>query len=63
MIAVGAAFKFYSGLDEKRAPAWMVRSHMEFIYRIAQEPRKQLRRCSNIVSSLPRLLITELKNK
>lgn len=63
MIAVGAAFKFYSGLDEKRAPAWMVRSHMEFIYRIVQEPRKQLRRCSNIVSSLPRLLITELKNK
>lgn len=63
MIAVGAAFKFYSGLAEKRAPDWMVRSHMEFIYRIAQEPRKQLRRCSHIVSSLPRLLISELKNR
>lgn len=61
MIAVGAAFKFYSGLGEKRAPEWMIRSHTEFIYRISQEPRKQLRRCSNILFSLPRLLLTEIR--
>lgn len=63
MIAVGAAFKFFSGLDEKRAPRWMVRAHMEFLYRISQEPRKQLRRCSNIVTSLPRLLFAEYRRK
>lgn len=63
MIAVGAAFKFYSGLDERRAPAWIVRAHMEFLFRIAQEPRKQIRRCTGIITSLPRLLMTELKNK
>ena len=40
MIAVGAAFKFYSGIDEKRAPEWMVKHHMEFIYRIYQDPKK-----------------------
>lgn len=63
MIAVGAAFKFYSGLDERRAPEWMVRSHLEFLFRISQEPRKQLKRCSSIMSTLPRLLIKEIQSK
>lgn len=63
MIAVGAAFKFYSGLSEKRAPKWMVRSHMEFVYRISQEPRKQIRRCAHIITSLPSLLISEYRRK
>lgn len=61
MIAVGAAFKFYSGLDEKRAPEWMVRHHMEFIYRIMSDPRKQLKRCGHIISSLPQLLWREYR--
>lgn len=39
MIAVGAAFKFYSGTDEKRAPKWMLKSHMEFVYRIFCDPK------------------------
>lgn len=59
MIAVGAAFKFYSGIEARRAPTWMVRMHMEFIYRIICEPRKQLRRCWGIINSLPRLLFKE----
>lgn len=63
MISVGAAFKFYSGLDEKRAPEWMVRNHLEFLHRIWQEPKKQIRRCMGIVSSLPRLIFTEIKRK
>lgn len=63
MIAVGAAFKFYSGLSEKRAPEWMIKHHIEFLHRIAQEPRKQLRRCGRIVASLPPILISELRKK
>jgi N-acetylglucosaminyldiphosphoundecaprenol N-acetyl-beta-D-mannosaminyltransferase len=59
MIAVGAAFKFFSGVDAKRAPAWMVNTHTEFIYRIFLEPRKQLKRCFGIVVSLPVLLWQE----
>ena len=59
MIAVGAAFKFYSGVNVSRAPQWMVRHHLEFVHRIFSEPRKQLRRCWGIVSSLPRLLVQE----
>lgn len=63
MIAVGAAFKFYSGLDEKRAPQWMVKHHLEFVYRIFSDPQKQLRRCAWIVITLPKLLFGEWKRK
>ncbi|MCM1406770.1 MAG: WecB/TagA/CpsF family glycosyltransferase [[Clostridium] fimetarium] len=59
MIAVGAAFKFYSGVETSRAPRWMVRHHLEFVHRIAKEPRKQLRRCARIIVSLPTLLYSE----
>lgn len=63
MIAVGAAFKFYSGLDVKRAPDWMVNNHLEFIYRIFSEPKKQLKRCGWILATLPGLLFSEWKRK
>lgn len=63
MIAVGAAFKFFSGVEAKRAPEWMVKLHLEFVYRIFREPRKQIRRCWNIVSTLPKLLWQEYRRK
>lgn len=63
MIAVGAAFKFYSGTDVRRAPHWMVSMHMEFVYRILSEPKKQLKRCAWIVFTLPALLYGEWKRK
>ena len=63
MIAVGAVFKFYSGTDVDRAPHWMVRAHMEFLYRIYREPKKQLRRCLMIIEMLPKLLYQEWRRK
>lgn len=63
MIAVGAAFKFFSGQAERRAPEWMVRHHMEFVYRVAQDPRKQLKRCSWILATLPSMLWREYAAK
>lgn len=63
MIAIGATFNFFSGLKIKRAPQWMVKNHMEFIYRIFSEPRKQINRCWGILSTLPALLRCELKAK
>lgn len=63
MIAVGAAFKFFSGVEAKRAPQWMVRAHMEFVYRISREPRKQLKRCGWIVATLPSMLFGEWRRK
>lgn len=63
MIAVGAAFKFFSGLQEKRAPGWMVRCHLEFVYRLCQDPGKQFRRCGWIVMTLPKMLLMEWVSK
>jgi N-acetylglucosaminyldiphosphoundecaprenol N-acetyl-beta-D-mannosaminyltransferase len=62
-IAVGAAFKFYSGVGERRAPQWMLDMHLEFVYRLLSSPRKQLRRCAGIVSTLPKLLWQEWRRK
>ena len=59
MIAVGAAFKFFSGVDSNRAPQWMVRHHLEFVHRLTQEPKKQFKRCFHIVRTLPGLLYHE----
>jgi len=59
MIAVGAAFKFFSGTEVNRAPQWMVRHHLEFVHRIYKEPRKQLKRCGWIILTLPRLYLQE----
>ena len=63
MIAVGAAFKFYSGTDEKRCPKWIQKHHLEFVYRICQDPKKQLKRCFWIVATLPKLYFGEVKRK
>ena len=38
-LGVGVSFSFVSG-DVQRAPAWMRRSGLEWIHRLAQEPRR-----------------------
>jgi N-acetylglucosaminyldiphosphoundecaprenol N-acetyl-beta-D-mannosaminyltransferase len=43
LIGVGAAFDFYSG-DVKRAPRWMQRNGLEWLHRLASEPRRLWRR-------------------
>lgn len=43
LIGVGAAFDFYAG-DVKRAPGWMHRSGLEWLHRLASEPRRLWRR-------------------
>ena len=63
MIAVGAAFKYYSGVDMGRAPQWMINCHLEWLYRLIKEPPKQFRRCFHIVRTLPRLLFHEWRRK
>jgi N-acetylglucosaminyldiphosphoundecaprenol N-acetyl-beta-D-mannosaminyltransferase len=43
MIGMGAAFPVYAGI-QKRAPAWMQRSCLEWFYRLCREPRRLYRR-------------------
>lgn len=61
MIGVGAVFNFFSGQDESRCPAWMQKHHLEFLYRIFQNPGKQIKRCFWIIATLPRLYLEERK--
>jgi N-acetylglucosaminyldiphosphoundecaprenol N-acetyl-beta-D-mannosaminyltransferase len=39
LIAVGAAFDFHAGVL-RQAPRWMQRSGLEWLFRLAQEPRR-----------------------
>lgn len=59
VIPVGAVFNFRAGLGIKRAPQWMVSHHMEFVYRVFSEPRKQLRRCWLILRTFPKIYLKE----
>ena len=43
LIGVGAAFDFHAGLV-KRAPKWMQKTGIEFLHRLASEPRRLWRR-------------------
>jgi N-acetylglucosaminyldiphosphoundecaprenol N-acetyl-beta-D-mannosaminyltransferase len=43
LIGVGAAFDFHAG-TVKRAPRWMQRAMLEWLYRLASEPRRLWRR-------------------
>ena len=61
MIGVGAVFNFYCGLENapRRAPKWMVEHHLEFVYRVFSEPKKQLKRCKDILFTLPKIIKEE----
>jgi N-acetylglucosaminyldiphosphoundecaprenol N-acetyl-beta-D-mannosaminyltransferase len=43
LVGVGAAFDFHAGLVPQ-APPWMQRSGLEWVYRLAREPRRLWRR-------------------
>jgi hypothetical protein len=43
MIGVGAAFDFLAG-RKKQAPKWMQRFGLEWLFRLAHEPRRLFRR-------------------
>ncbi len=43
MVGVGAAFDFHAGVI-KRAPLWMQRSGLEWVHRMAQDPRRLVKR-------------------
>lgn len=64
-IAIGAAFNFYSGMADapQRCPEWLRKCHLEFVHRIYKEPKKQIKRCYGIISTLPRILQKEIKHK
>lgn len=65
MIGVGAVFNFYCGLENapKRAPQWMIDHHLEFVYRAFSEPKKQINRCKQIITTFPKIYREEKRKK
>lgn len=43
MIGVGAGFDYYAG-NIKRAPMWMQKSNLEWLYRLIQDPKRLFKR-------------------
>ena len=43
MIGVGAAFDYEAG-NIRRAPAWMQRCSLEWLYRLLQDPKRLFKR-------------------
>ncbi len=58
VLAVGAAFDFHAG-NAKRAPRWMQRRGLEWLYRLLQEPRRLWRRYVLLNPAYLTLLVLE----
>ena len=43
MVGVGAAFDYFSG-NIKRAPKWMQKCSLEWLYRLFQDPKRLFKR-------------------
>jgi N-acetylglucosaminyldiphosphoundecaprenol N-acetyl-beta-D-mannosaminyltransferase len=65
MIGVGAVFNFYAGISGQmqRAPKWLQKIRMEWLYRAIEEPRKNIPRYLSCLQILPRLIIREYKSE
>lgn len=64
MIGVGAAFNFYSGLNQyKRAPELMKRLHLEWLFRAFQEPNRIIKRQLKCLCYLPIIYLNEIYHK
>jgi N-acetylglucosaminyldiphosphoundecaprenol N-acetyl-beta-D-mannosaminyltransferase len=58
LLAVGAAFDFHAG-RQRRAPGWMQRAGIEWLYRLASEPRRLAGRYTRVNARFVRLLARE----
>ena len=43
MIGVGAGFDYFAG-NIKRAPQWMQKANLEWLYRLLQDPKRLFKR-------------------
>jgi N-acetylglucosaminyldiphosphoundecaprenol N-acetyl-beta-D-mannosaminyltransferase len=59
VVGVGAAFDFHAG-HKRRAPEWMQRSGLEWLHRLASEPRRLTRRYVTTNSRFMALAASEL---
>lgn len=62
MFGFGAIFNFNAGVGHvKRAPLWMRKLKLEWLYRATEEPKKNIPRYWNFIKTLPSLISEERK--
>jgi len=62
MFGFGAIFNFNSGTGHvKRAPSWMRKLKLEWLYRASEEPKKNVPRYWNFAKKLPILISEEIR--
>jgi N-acetylglucosaminyldiphosphoundecaprenol N-acetyl-beta-D-mannosaminyltransferase len=62
MFGFGAIFNFNSGIGEcRRAPRWMIRMRLEWLFRTIQEPGRMVKRYWRIAVLWPRLIYETFK--
>jgi N-acetylglucosaminyldiphosphoundecaprenol N-acetyl-beta-D-mannosaminyltransferase len=59
LVGVGAAFDFLAG-TKSQAPVWMQRSGLEWVYRLAHEPRRLWKRYLRIVPLFSMLALAQI---
>jgi N-acetylglucosaminyldiphosphoundecaprenol N-acetyl-beta-D-mannosaminyltransferase len=63
MFGFGAIFNFNAGAGNvKRAPQWMLKLKMEWLYRAIEEPKKNIPRYWGFIKILPKLIFQEIRN-
>lgn len=64
LFAIGAAFNLFLGdKNNKRAPNWMRKYHLEWFFRVLQEPKRVGKRAFNYLFIIPKLILFEIKNR
>lgn len=63
MIGVGAVFNFYGSDNINRAPRVIRSLHLEWLYRVITEPKRQFPKFSNYLQSIPKVLREEINHK
>lgn len=64
MFGFGAIFNFYSGIMSfRRAPIVFQKMNAEWIFRLFQEPEKQIIRIKKIITIIPKIVYWEIKKK
>jgi N-acetylglucosaminyldiphosphoundecaprenol N-acetyl-beta-D-mannosaminyltransferase len=64
MFGFGAIFNFNSGIPGNgRAPRWIIRIRLEWLFRTFQEPERMVKRYWHVATSLPKLIREEIKKK
>lgn len=62
MFGFGAIFNFNSGVSAvKRAPKWMLKLRLEWLFRAFNEPKKNIPRYWGFIKILPQLIVNEKK--